>query len=88
MSSPFTSVPLTPNAVAAVISTPAHHAEGLLTKRELATRLRKSTRTVDHWCQRRIIPYIKMPGGKRGSVLFSWPAVLESLERFTFSTSK
>ena len=52
--------------------------DGLLTKRELAARLRKSTRTTDDWMRKGKLPYLKI--GK--TVLFRWPDVLEKLNSF------
>jgi hypothetical protein len=52
--------------------------EGLLIKRELAVRLRRSPRTVDLWMRQGKLPYLKV--GK--SVLFRWPDVLEKLNAF------
>ena len=50
----------------------------LITKKELAARLHKSSRCIELWMKRRYLPYIKV--GR--SVLFSWPDVLKALERF------
>lgn len=52
--------------------------DGLLTKRELAARLRKSTRTTDDWMRRGKLPYLKI--GK--TVLFRWSDVIEKLNSF------
>jgi len=52
--------------------------DGLLTKRELAARLRKSTRTTDDWMRKGKLPYLKI--GK--TVLFRWQDVLEKLNSF------
>ena len=52
--------------------------ESLLTKPEVAERLRRSKRTVDLWMRRGKLPYLKV--GK--SVLFHWPDVLEKLQTF------
>jgi hypothetical protein len=49
--------------------------DGLLVKRELAIKLRRSPRTVDQWMRQGKLPYLKI--GK--SVLFRWPDVLEKL---------
>jgi hypothetical protein len=51
---------------------------GLLTKSEIAKRLRRSPRTVDVWMKQSKLPYIKI----NKSVLFSWPDVLEKLRSF------
>ena len=47
----------------------------LLSKREVAGRLRITVRTVENWQQRGILPFVKV--GK--IVLFHWPDVLEHL---------
>jgi excisionase family DNA binding protein len=49
--------------------------DGLLTKEELAPKLRRSTRTVDSWMKAGRLPYLKI--GR--SVLFSWPQVIDKL---------
>jgi excisionase family DNA binding protein len=51
---------------------------GLLTKPEVAIKLRRSRRTVDLWMRQGKLPYLKI--GK--SVLFRWPDVLEKLNAF------
>lgn len=48
---------------------------GVLTREELAKRLRVSTRTVSEWQQDRTVPYLKV--GK--VVLFYWPDVIAHL---------
>jgi hypothetical protein len=50
----------------------------VLTKPELATKLRRSARTVDSWMKQGKLPYFKL--GK--SVLFRWPDVLQKLNEF------
>ena len=52
--------------------------DGLDTKREVAARLRRSTRTVDDWMRKGKLPYLKI--GK--TVLFRWQDVLEKLNSF------
>jgi hypothetical protein len=52
--------------------------ERLLTKRELAARLRKTPRCIEMWAKRRYLPYIKIGH----SVLFRWCDVLAALKRF------
>lgn len=54
------------------------HTEELLTKREVATRLRKSTRWIEGAVKAGYLPAIKL----KRSVLFDWEAVLQSLRRF------
>jgi excisionase family DNA binding protein len=54
-------------------------AEGLLTKFDISSRLRISTRSVDEWMRRGRIPYIKI-GGK--TVRFRWDDVLEKLSAY------
>jgi excisionase family DNA binding protein len=50
----------------------------LLTKSELAPRIRRSVRTVDSWMRQGKLPYLKV--GK--TVLFRWRDVLEKLNTF------
>ena len=52
--------------------------DGLLTKRELATKLRVSTRTLDEWQRRGRIAYLKI--GK--SCRYRWLDVLEKLNAY------
>ena len=52
--------------------------DGLLTKRELATRLRVSTRTVDHYMRSGRLCFVKL--GK--TVRFRWLDVLEKLNAY------
>ena len=51
---------------------------GLLTKPEVAIKLRRSRRTVDLWMRQKKIPYFKV--GR--TVLFRWPDVLEKLKAY------
>jgi excisionase family DNA binding protein len=53
-------------------------ADGLLSKKEVAARLRISPRTLDQWMRKKRIPFLKI--GK--TVRFRFPAVLEKLNRF------
>jgi excisionase family DNA binding protein len=55
---------------------PVQEAEGLLTKFDLSSRLRISTRSVDEWMRKGRIPYLKI-GGK--TVRFRWHDVLQKL---------
>ena len=57
----------------------SHVGEELLTKRELASRLKKSPRCIEQWMRRRYLPYIKIAH----TVRFRWRDVLEALERLT-----
>ena len=57
----------------------SHAGEELLTKRELAARLKKSPRCIEQWMRRRYLPYIKIAH----TVRFRWRDVLEALERLT-----
>jgi excisionase family DNA binding protein len=52
--------------------------DGLLTKRELARRLRLSTRSIDAWMRTKHLPYLKC--GK--TVRFRWADVVEKLNAF------
>lgn len=53
-----------------------HPSEAMLTKRELAERLKMTVRTVENWQRRGFLPYMKV--GRM--VLFHWPDVLEHLK--------
>ena len=50
--------------------------EDLLTKAEVAKRLKKDTRTIDNWMRRGIIPYYKL--GR--TVAFRWTDVLRHFD--------
>jgi hypothetical protein len=53
-------------------------ADCLLTKKELAQRLKKSVRSIENWMKLRYLPYIKIGH----SVLFRWRDVVEALDHF------
>ena len=46
--------------------------ECFVSKKEVATRLGMTARTIEHWMQRGIIPYLKIGKGRRATVLFKW----------------
>lgn len=50
--------------------------EHLITKRELACRLKRTVRTITNWQRRGIIPYVRW----RHAVYFDWQAVQASLQ--------
>ena len=52
--------------------------DDLLVKRELAKKIKESSRTVDLWMRQGKLPYLKI--GK--TVLFRWSDVLEKLGQF------
>jgi hypothetical protein len=52
--------------------------DALLTKRELAPKLKRSVRTVDVWMQQGKLPYMKL----NKTVLFRWRDVLEKLSDY------
>ena len=60
---------------------PSHSADTdeLLTKRELAARLKKTPRCIEQWMRKRYLPYIKIGH----TVLFRWRDVLEALDQMT-----
>ena len=58
--------------------TPSSRFNNLITKRELAARLRKTPRCIEIWMKARYLPYIKIGH----SVLFDWQEVVASLKRF------
>ena len=51
--------------------------EEFITKEEVARRLKKTTRTIEHWQRRGYIPFVKV----QQSVLFRWSSVVAQLER-------
>jgi len=55
---------------------PAASTEGLITKAEVARRLKKTPRTIEYWQKKGIIPFVKI----NQSVLFNWPLVVKHLE--------
>ena len=55
-------------------------ADSFLTKNEIAQRLRKTPRTIEHWTRAGMLPVLKI--GR--SCLYDWPQVQAALrERFT-----
>ena len=50
--------------------------EAMLTKKELASRLKISVRTLENWQRRGVVPFVKV--GK--IVLFHWPDVVAHLK--------
>jgi len=56
----------------------ANDADCLLTKKELAQRLKKSVRSIENWMKLHYLPYIKIGH----SVLFRWGDVIEALDHF------
>lgn len=50
----------------------------LLTKKELAKKLKKSVRSIENWMKLRYLPYIKIGH----SVLFRWRDVVDALDDF------
>ena len=56
----------------------ANDADCLLTKKELAQRLKKSVRSIENWMKLRYLPYIKIGH----SVLFRWGDVIKALDHF------
>jgi hypothetical protein len=43
-----------------------------ISKTDVAVRLGKTPRTVEHWMRQGVIPYIKIGKGRRATVLFKW----------------
>jgi excisionase family DNA binding protein len=58
------------------IETSLDPSETLLTKKELAVRLRRSVRTVDAWVKLKRLPHLRI--GR--AILFRWATVVEFLE--------
>jgi len=77
---PLESTPERTQVDAPVASTTVSHpGDELLTKQELAARLKKTPRCIEQWMRRDYLPYIKIAH----TVRFKWHDVLEALERFT-----
>ena len=77
---PLESTPERTQVGAPVASTTVSHSgDELLTKQELAARLKKTPRCIEQWMRRGYLPYIKIAH----TVRFKWHDVLEALERFT-----
>lgn len=57
----------------------ANYDEYLLTKKELADRLRMKVRGIEFWVQQRKIPVLRIIGK---CVRFSWPAVRRALQKY------
>lgn len=55
--------------------------ERYLSKMEVAARLGMTARTIEHWMQRGIIPYIKIGRGRRATVLFKWADIETYLKK-------
>ena len=54
--------------------------ECFISKTEVATRLGMTPRTIEHWMQRGIIPYLKIGKGRRATVLFKWTDIESHLK--------
>jgi len=50
--------------------------DDMLTKKELAGRLKLTVRTIENWQRRGVLPFLKI----RKVVLFHWPDVVERLK--------
>jgi excisionase family DNA binding protein len=51
---------------------PRHRGDCLISKTDVAQRLGKTPRTIEHWMRQGVIPYIKIGRGRRATVLFKW----------------
>jgi excisionase family DNA binding protein len=58
--------------------------DSFISKKEVAARLGKTARTIEHWMQRGVIPYLKLGRGRRATVLFKW-ADIEAHLKSNFS---
>ena len=54
---------------------PEPRVDGMLTKKDLAAKLRVTVRTIENWQRAGHLPFIKISS----VVLFHWPAVLDHL---------
>lgn len=43
-----------------------------ISKTDVAVRLGKTPRTIEHWMRQGVIPHIKIGKGRRATVLFKW----------------
>ena len=59
---------------------PSRADESFISKTEVATRLGMTARTIEHWMQRGIIPYLKIGKGRRATVLFKWSDIESHLK--------
>lgn len=55
-----------------------------ISKTDVSLRLGKTPRTIEHWMQQGVIPYIKIGKGRRATVLFKW-ADIEAHLKANFS---
>jgi hypothetical protein len=72
-------IPIDPISAAAgqvSSSTASTSGDEMLTKRELAGRLKLTVRTVENWQRRGVVPYLKVSK----IVLFHWPEVVQHLK--------
>jgi excisionase family DNA binding protein len=51
---------------------PRNAGDWLISKTDVAQRLGKTPRTIEHWMRQGVIPYIKIGKGRRATVLFKW----------------
>jgi hypothetical protein len=51
-----------------------------ISKTDVAVRLGKTPRTIEHWMQQGVIPYIKIGKGRRATVLFKWSDIESHLK--------
>jgi hypothetical protein len=69
---------ITPSARTKSTSEPVHVQPTLIKKKELAKRLSVSTRSIDGWVSKRVIPYIQITSR---FYLFEFDAVLAALKK-------
>ena len=55
--------------------------ERYISKMEVAARLGMTARTIEHWMQLGIIPYLKIGKGRRATVLFKWAEIETHLRK-------
>lgn len=63
-----------------VAGNPSRAGECFISKTEVATRLGMTARTIEHWMQRGIIPYLKIGKGRRATVRFKWADIESHLK--------
>jgi hypothetical protein len=65
---PFTST----HPARTVRPVPQNPGDCFISKTDVAVRLGKTPRTIEHWMRQGVIPYIKIGKGRRATVLFKW----------------
>lgn len=73
-------IPTTMNNPQSIPTVPSAPAPELLNKKEVAARLKVTTRTIENWQQRGVIPFIKV----KKVTLFCWEDVVKHLKAYHY----